>query len=64
MRCGLDHKINECPFFDKENGLCNNLTKCTFQEEESIQIKNKYVRKERWYETMRRERREHINRQQ
>lgn len=59
MRCGLDPKVNKCPFFNIEDVTCSNANKCSFQEEgKESGIKDRYIREERWYEKMRRERKE------
>lgn len=59
MRCGLNPRVNDCPYYNKEDVICNNPNRCSFQEEEKQSIiKDRYVREERWYEKMRRERKE------
>ena len=50
MKCTLSIEINECPFCNKEDMICNKEDKCTFQKDDNIQPKQKYVRQERWYE--------------
>ena len=59
MRCGLDPKVNECPFYNKEQVVCSNPNKCSFQEEgKESGVKDRYIREERWYEKLRRERKQ------
>lgn len=48
-KCELDKDINKCPYYI-EDGHCNNESKCSFQKEEVEEVRNQYVRKERWYE--------------
>lgn len=50
MKCILSTEINNCPFCNKGNMICNNEKSCAFQEKEVVQEKEKYVREERWYE--------------
>ena len=50
MKCELSLDINTCPFFDITNRGCKNNDKCSFQECGEEKSKEKYTRKERWYE--------------
>ncbi len=50
MKCTLPENINKCPFFDIDFGTCNNGNKCSYQQEDKSEVKEKYIRKERWYE--------------
>lgn len=50
MKCTLSIEVNECPFYNKDKMECNNQNRCTYQENENAQPKEKYVRQERWYE--------------
>jgi hypothetical protein len=47
--CELPKEVNQCPHYT-EDGYCNNENKCSFQKEDVKEVKNQYVRKERWYE--------------
>lgn len=50
MKCSLSLEINNCPFCNKEQMECGNMSSCAFQVAESEKQKEKYIRKERWYE--------------
>ena len=50
MKCELSLDINTCPFYDATNRECKNNDKCSFQECGEEKSKEKYTRKERWYE--------------
>ena len=50
MKCELSLDINSCPFFNITNRECKNNDKCSFQECGEEKSKEKYTRKERWYE--------------
>lgn len=50
MKCTLSIEVNNCPFCDRNKMECSNEKSCAFQVDENIPTKNKYVRKERWYE--------------
>ena len=58
MKCTLPGNINKCPHCDRETTICGYDQKCSFQESSEQPKNNGYVRKERWYEKMRRERKE------
>lgn len=50
MKCKLEVEANECPFCDKDKMECKNKRSCSFQESGVVPEKEKYIRKERWYE--------------
>lgn len=50
MKCTLTIDGNNCPFCDRERMECRNKKKCSFQEDETVPIPDRYIRKERWYE--------------
>lgn len=54
LYCTLEADVNECPYFQSENGLCKRSTpECGFCYEEFSEKKSvnyKYVREPRWYE--------------
>lgn len=48
--CTLDANINTCPFYGRDNAVCNSESPCSFWKKEEDISKSQYVRKERWYE--------------
>ena len=51
MVCTFDESINTCPNYDRDNKQCTTEnTVCCFARKEEEANKDKYVRKEKWFE--------------
>lgn len=50
MKCALAKDVNECPYYNKEDEECSNEGNCSFKASGEGQVREKYIRKERWYE--------------